>query len=42
MIDNLCKLAIEHGGSIERLLIPSNESKGLGLTNPTVLITDNK
>lgn len=42
MVDNLCKLAIEHGGSIERLLIPSNESKGLGLTNPTVLITDNK
>jgi len=35
-MNNLCKLAIEHGGSVNFLTIPSQDSEGLGLTNPSI------
>ena len=39
MIDtlNLCKLALEHGGEITPLIIPSKETKHMGITNPSIL-----
>lgn len=36
MIENFCKLAIEANGNMYPLIIPSQESKGLGLTNPSI------
>ena len=34
--DNFVKLALENGGSIHPLIIPSNELKGPALTNPSI------
>jgi tetratricopeptide (TPR) repeat protein len=42
MINNLCKLALEKGGSINYLILPANMTEGLGLTNPSILIQDGK
>ncbi len=36
-MNNLCKLALQRGGSVNFLTIPSTESGGLGLTNPSIL-----
>ena len=35
-MDNFAKLAIEHGGSIHPLIIPSSITKGTGLMNPSI------
>lgn len=40
MIENFAEIAIQEGGSIHPLLVPSDESKGLGLMNPSI-INDN-
>ena len=37
MIKNLAKIAISSGGSITPLIIPSSETGGLGLTNPSIM-----
>ena len=37
-MDNLCKKALENGGSVNYLTIPSNLTKGLGITNPSLLL----
>jgi tetratricopeptide (TPR) repeat protein len=42
MINNLSKKALEHGGSINFLTIPSEITEGLGLTNPSILFKDGK
>jgi tetratricopeptide (TPR) repeat protein len=42
MINNLCKLALEKGGSINYLILPANMTEGLGLTNPSIFIQDGK
>jgi tetratricopeptide (TPR) repeat protein len=39
-MNNLCKRALENGGSINYLIIPSNLTEGLGLTNPSILFID--
>lgn len=39
---NFAKLAIDNGGSIHPLIIPSELTNGLGLMNPSVLIEDDK
>lgn len=39
-MDNLCKRALENGGSVNYLIIPSNLTEGLGLTNPSLLYQD--
>jgi hypothetical protein len=39
---NFAKLALENGGSIHPLIIPSNLTNGLGLMNPSVLVEDGK
>lgn len=36
-MNNLCKLALQRGGSMNYLTIPSSDSQGLGLTNPSIL-----
>ena len=35
-------MALENGGKIEPLILPAEESKGLGLCNPSVYIHNNK
>jgi len=40
MINNLCKRALENGGSVNYLIIPSHLTEGLGLTNPSLLYQD--
>lgn len=42
MIKNLSKLAIENGGKISKLLIPSENTGTTGLCNPSILIVDSK
>ena len=42
MIDNLCKKALEKGGSINYLMIPSSITEGLGITNPSIIYTQGK
>lgn len=42
MIYNLCKLALEHGGFVQELVIPAELSNGTGLTNPSLLVEDGK
>jgi tetratricopeptide (TPR) repeat protein len=37
MNNNLCKRALENGGSVNYLLIPANITEGLGLTNPSLV-----
>lgn len=39
-ISNLCKMALEAGGAVTKLKIPSSVSKGDGLTNGSVLFHD--
>jgi len=39
---NFAKLAIDNGGSIHPLIIPSELTNGLGLMNPSILIEDDK
>ena len=41
-MENLCKIALENGGSLNYLLIPSNITKGLGITNPSLLMVNGK
>jgi len=41
-MNNLCKLALEKGGSINYLILPANMTEGLGLTNPSIFIQDGK
>ena len=36
-IKNICKLALEAGGDISQLIIPTHETGGDGLTNGTIL-----
>jgi hypothetical protein len=40
MNNNLCKTALEDGGSVNYLLLPSNITDGLGLTNPSLMYKD--
>ena len=39
---NFVKLAIDNGGSIHPLIIPSELNNGLGLMNPSVLVDEDK
>jgi hypothetical protein len=39
---NFAKLAIDNGGSIHPLIIPSELTNGLGLMNPSILVEDDK
>lgn len=39
---NLAKIALDNGGSIHPLIIPSNLTEGTGLMNPSVYIDDGK
>jgi hypothetical protein len=39
---NFAKLALERGGSIHPLVIPSKLTNGLGLMNPSILVEDDK
>lgn len=39
-MNNLCKKALENGGSVNQLIIPSNITEGLGLTNPSLIYKD--
>lgn len=41
-MNNLCKLAIENGGSVNQLVISSNITEGLGITNPSLVYKDNE
>jgi len=42
MIDNLCKLALEHGGFVQEVVIPAELTGSTGLTNPSILVEDDK
>lgn len=42
MIQNLSKIVLEAGGTVAPLLIPSDQTGGTGLTNPSILIQDGK
>lgn len=42
MIDNLCKLALEHSGQVQELIVPSKLTEGTGITNPSILIDNDK
>lgn len=42
MIDNFCKLALEHGGFVQELTIPADVSEKTGLTNPTLIVENDK
>lgn len=42
MIDNLCKLALEHGGYVQKLVIPAELTESTGLTNPSLIVVDGK
>jgi len=39
---NLCKRVLSEGGKLITLMIPSKDSKGLGLMNPSILIDGDK
>jgi hypothetical protein len=39
-MNNLCKVALENGGSVNQLLIPANMTEGLGLTNPSLVLNN--
>lgn len=41
-VDSLAKIALERGGEIYPLIIPSGENSGLGLMNPSIYIDGNK
>jgi tetratricopeptide (TPR) repeat protein len=40
MNNNLCKTALENGGSVNYLILPASITEGLGLTNPSILYQD--
>jgi len=40
MNNNLCKYALENGGSVNYLILPSSITKGTGLTNPSIFYKD--
>jgi FkbM family methyltransferase len=42
VINNLAKQILNNGGSITPLLIPSNNTNGTGLMNPSIYVDDNK
>jgi len=42
MLKNLCKEILSVGGTITPLIIPSNETNGTGLMNPSIFIDDDK
>ena len=42
MINNFAKMALENGGVLRSLLIPSEATAGTGLMNPSVLVVDGK
>ena len=42
MENNFVKKVIEHGGKLMPLIIPSEDSKGLGLMNPSVFVDGDK
>lgn len=42
MNKNLCKKVISEGGRLIPLIIPSTESKGLGIMNPSIFIDNDK
>ena len=42
MTRNLCKKVLAEGGTLTPLLIPSKDSKGLGLMNPSILLDKGK
>ena len=42
MINSLCKLALEHGGFVQELVIPADVSEKTGLTNPSILIDNGR
>lgn len=42
MIDNFVKLVLENGGTITPLLIPSENTNGTGLCNPSIYIDNGK
>lgn len=39
-MNNLCQLALANGGSVNYLILSSNITQGLGLTNPSILLID--
>lgn len=39
---NICKTVLDFGGEIIPLIIPSSDTKGLGLMNPSILVVDDK
>lgn len=39
-MNNLCQLALQNGGSVNYLILPSTTTEGLGLTNPSLLFID--
>ena len=41
-VKNICKLALEAGGDINSLIIPSHETGGDGVTNGTIIKVDGK
>ena len=41
-MENLCKIALENGGSLNYLLIPAHLTQGLGITNPSLLMVNGK
>ena len=42
MNNNICKTALLRGGEVIPLIIPTEFSKGTGLTNPSILKTNGK
>ena len=42
MNNNICKTALLRGGEVVPLIIPTEYSKGTGLTNPSILKTNGK
>ena len=42
MNKNICKLALQKGGSVTPLIIPTEKTEGLGLMNPSILKIKNK
>jgi len=42
MTRNFCKKILDNGGKLIPLLIPSSDSKGLGLMNPSILVEQTK
>lgn len=42
MIRNFCKNILDKGGKLTPLIIPSIDSKGLGLMNPSILVEQDK